>query len=304
MPPRSRAWILTINDVGDGDPPTESSAIEPLFLAIVHASECTKSVGQVERAPTTGRLHWQIALYFSQPAGFAALSDRLRQWVPHVEASANWTRIKRYCQKSDTRAHGPYFFPDRESVEAVNPGKRTDLDSVAELILARQWDRAIAEFPGQYIRYSRGFQALMEHAVSVGIPLWRTVDVLLLWGDSGVGKTRYCYEATPGLYRLCLGGGNSGSRSVEWWDGYQGQPVVLLDDFYGQLPLSRLLNLLDGYPMLLPTKGSHVKASFTKVYITSNVHWEDWYSGLFERTPMLKEALKRRIKSITHMQTL
>jgi len=83
-----------------------------------------------------------------------------------------------------------------------------------------------------------------------------------------------CYFVTPT------------STGQLWFDGYDGQDVVIFDDFYGGLPLPYMLRLLDGYPMRLPIKGGHTYAKWTKVYLTSNVPPTEWYQdpdGAFAR---------------------
>ena len=58
-------------------------------------------------------------------------------------------------------------------------------------------------------------------------------DVVVLFGPTGCGKTRAVMD-------------RYGARNVyikdasQWWDGYDVQPVVLLDEFYGQLPYAEM----------------------------------------------------------------
>lgn len=84
-----------------------------------------------------------------------------------------------------------------------------------------------------------------------------------------------------------------------WFDGYQGEDIVLIDDFYGWLPWTFLLKLLDRYPLRVQTKFGVVPFRSKIVYITSNVHPDKWYSY---GENMVYEALRRRIDTITHFQ--
>lgn len=63
----------------------------------------------------------------------------------------------------------------------------------------------------------------------------------------------------------------------KWFDGYVGQPIVIIDDYRGEYPLQLLLKLLDRYQMSVPVKGGFTEWLPKKVYITSNIHPNEWY---------------------------
>ena len=87
--------------------------------------------------------------------------------------------------------------------------------------------------------------------------------------------------------------------SVEWWDGYDGDEILLIDDFYGQIKVARMLHLMRGYQCRLPIKGGFTYAMWQKVYITSNTHPNMWYNG-WEKIPNeVKDAFFARITTIT-----
>lgn len=83
-----------------------------------------------------------------------------------------------------------------------------------------------------------------------------------------------------------------------WWDGYEGQSLLILDDFTGWIPLTQLLNILDGYPMTLNVKNGRTMANWTTVVITSNLHPRDWYSKDVMAHHDHGRALKRRIDEL------
>lgn len=114
-------------------------------------------------------------------------------------------------------------------------------------------------------------------------PLNRDVKVIALIGDAGIGKSRWAYDNYPDLYSKPDG---------QWYDGYTGQKTLLLDDYYGEIPYSQFLKVLDRYPLQLPIKGGFVYAQYDTVIITSNRHPETWYVQGFT------DALKRRINFI------
>lgn len=87
-----------------------------------------------------------------------------------------------------------------------------------------------------------------------------------IWGDSGVGKSRSARDRYPNAFpKLC----------DEWWDGYQGEPNVIMDDYAPEhsKKLSFLLKIWgDRYGCTLRTKGGSVPSGYDKFVITSQYH--------------------------------
>lgn len=107
-----------------------------------------------------------------------------------------------------------------------------------------------------------------------------------LWGDAGTGKTRSAWERYPGLYV---------KNRNKWWDGYNGEEVVLIDDWDPNC--SQLAGYLkvwsDRYPFRAEVKGSSMMIRPKKIIITSNYSPADCFSI------QDLEAIRRRFK-VTH----
>jgi len=73
----------------------------------------------------------------------------------------------------------------------------------------------------------------------------RDIKVIVLWGDAGSGKTRFVYDnhKIEDIYKL-----NVNSNGALWFDGYESQSVLLIDDFNGWIQYRDLLTILDRYP--------------------------------------------------------
>jgi len=176
-----------------------------------------------------------------------------------------------YCMKDDSRLDGPYEFGQFKSKQ----GSRSDLKGLVDMAKRGASRREIAEeMPGTFIRYNRGIQSLLSlYSHKRKFPPL----VTLLYGPTGCGKTRLVYDHKP-LDSLWVNGLGKGG----WFDGYDGQPCVLLDDFAGALShtgLCDLLRLLDRYPVRVQFKGGHVDWAPLQVVVTTNIHprlWYDW----------------------------
>lgn len=77
-------------------------------------------------------------------------------------------------------------------------------------------------------------------------------------------------------------------RGVGWWDGYSGQHTVIIDEFYGQLRWSFVLQLLDRYPLRVETKGGCVPFVSRRIIITSNREPSQWYKSSIDPAPLLR----------------
>jgi len=111
--------------------------------------------------------------------------------------------------------------------------------------------------------------------------------VKVFWGPSGSGKTREAVGDNPSD---CYIVSRPDTGRPLWWDGYNTQPRVVLDDFYGWIPWSYLLQLLDRYPFQVEVKGGKVHFNSENIFITSNSHPNTWYKNVpnYDMTPLLR----------------
>lgn len=131
-----------------------------------------------------------------------------------------------------------------------------------------------------YLRYHKGLEKIANKGAT-----FRKVMVTVLWGMSGTGKTKMVMEMDD-VYKI--------DYPYKWWDGYEGQKILLIDDYrQGTIETPFLLNLLDGYRLRLETKGSHTWALWEYVYITTNDDPKNW---------SLSEPLQRRITDIIKVE--
>jgi len=104
---------------------------------------------------------------------------------------------------------------------------------------------------------------------------------VVIQGPTGTGKSKHCIDEYPGAYWK--------SRD-SWWDGYEAQETVILDEFYGWLPYDTLLRLCDRYPMSVEVKGGKTQFLAKTIVITTNKVPSKWYGP-----KVYFEALQRRV---------
>jgi len=248
--------------------------------------------GQVERCPSSGRLHIQLYVLFNQSCRI----NRLKQLLG-LPDGYGWAQPRRgthdgavkYCTKEDTRVIGPFEC----GRVALEQGKRSDLDTGVEVLKAGGLKRVAEECPSLLVKYPRGF---LELASRVNKPpmQFHAKKVSVLFGGTNLGKTRWAMEYHPGFFEV-----PQTSESTYWFHGYDGEEVILLDEYgcdkTSRLPYTFLLKLLDGRPIQVPTKGGFVWIpGGIHIIITSNHPPQAWYPDQDYR------PLERRITTILH----
>lgn len=63
----------------------------------------------------------------------------------------------------------------------------------------------------------------------------------------------------------------------KFWDGYDGQKNVVIDEFRGDIRIAHLLRWFDPYPRNVEVKGSSVALAAERIWITTNLPPESWY---------------------------
>lgn len=256
---RSRAYCWTVNN------PTEDEILVPQSW---EASTYTYLCYQLEEG-TEGTRHLQGYTSFKNQMPFETFCS----WFPrrpHVEkAMGTAKQNKAYCSKSEGRIEGPWEF-------GIMPeqGKRNDILAMkADLDSGASLRQISDDYTGLFLRYSRGIK---EYQSLHHVPTNTAKTIKCLWGSTGVGKTKYCWDTYPGAYWKS----RDPCKEIQYWDGYDGEDTIIIDEFYGWLPWDFLLRLTDRYPLRMGVRGSSVQCAATTIVFTSNKHPKDWYPNI------------------------
>lgn len=199
-------------------------------------------------------------------------------------------QARRYCMKKESQVSKPI----EHGTWISGQGNRADIESIKSMVLEGKDDEDIfIAHPGTWLSFHAGISKIRRIIQRKRVPRWRKLKVIWLYGDTGQGKTRGVFDRHPDVYRLPLG-----DQQQLWFDGYDGENVIVFDEFYGQVKFNFMLQLLDGYPLRLPVKGDHVYANWTIAYITSQHPPEEVYNNI---APDLKGHLYRRIAATIHV---
>lgn len=289
--PQGKYWVFTWNN------PT----LDPILAldAFKDLRDVTYVVFQCEFISTR---HFQGYIEFSK-------LKRLSQ-LKRVFPAIHWERRKGsqqdaidYCS-SETykgekkgRIGGPWSWG---TPCELAQGKRNDLIASVEALKQGGIRQVAEEHPETLVRYPRGMLLL----ASLNVPVKPVPEVILLFGPTGVGKTRRFYQEESDRWASPVTDGL-------WFDGYVGQAAALFDDFAGKftkLGLAQALRIFDRYDVQLPVKGGFAWFVPERIYVTTNLHPRDWYdySGREEQYAALERRFTRVLwwKSKQHMVEL
>ena len=150
----------------------------------------------------------------------------------------------------------------------------------------------LKRFPSYATRVSqleKAQQVLLEEKYSND---WRDIEVTYISGETATGKTRYVMEkyGYSNVYKV--------TNYKNPFDSYRGEKVILFDEFRSSIPLTDMLQYLDGYPCRLPARFADKTACYTKAYIVSNIDLDRQYPNMQNDDILSWNAFLRRITSI------
>ena len=194
-------------------------------------------------------------------------------------------------EKNDTSVEGTQ--EEFGELPTERPGKRNDFEDVLDMVRSGLSDLEIVEqIPAQMLNVEKIRTCRELYNKEKFGSIRRDVEVIYIYGDTGIGKTTYVYDTCgpENVYSL------SGYRNP--FDEYCGQDVMLMDEFRSQIDFSLLLRYTDGWPMMLPARYGNKQACYTKVFIVSNIRLLKQYKEIQKEEPESFEAFLRRINKV------
>lgn len=264
-----KKFVFTLNNYTEA----EETAIRGYIIRVA-----TYAIVGHEVAPETKTPHLQGFVNLSKQSRFTAIKKIMPR--AHVEKARGTDEDNRkYCSKA-----GDYW----EHGEPQKAGKRNDLTRPAEMVKEGKTFREIAmECPVQAIKYHRGIKEVISAHHG---PRDRNdpPTVIWLWGRTGVGKTRLVYDqfAEGQIYK---------KDNTIWWDRYEWQQCILIDDFIGKWDYDYVLQLTDRFPFVGQVKGGYVEIDSPFIIFTCEHPPAHFWTGT------VLEQIMRRITMVQEM---
>lgn len=280
---QARRWTFTWNNYPDEVKDKLGNVTKDKWLEYIKKLKCSYFVVGKEVAPTTGTPHLQGYMEFKSGRRFSTLAKAL-PGVRLFKSKGNAKQNYEYCTKE-----GDF----KEEGDVGEQGRRMDLESAMTDIKSGMKEMDFFEtHPMVMFRYPKAcdrFRSLCEKKSMQG---FHKREVSILWGITGSGKTRSATELYPDAFIV------SKSLTGLWWDGYDGEETVILDEFRdSSTSLSEFLRITDGYYVTVPIRGGCKTLCAKTIIITSNVDPQEWYTGCDKKS---REAMFRRFDTILY----
>lgn len=230
--------------------------------------------GQLESGETTGYQHWQLMGILSRPQRLSWIKSVLGDSA-HAEPTKS-AAAEDYVWKDDTSISGTRF---ELGQKPFNRNNSKDWEQVWDLAKTGRIDEIPYDI--RFIHYKTIKNIQKDYL----LPVASEKQVIVYWGRSGAGKSRRAWdEAGFSAYPK--------DPNTKFWDGYQSQENVVIDEFRGKIDISHMLRWLDRYPVIVECKFGAVSLCAKKLWVTSNKDPRQWYPEIDQET---QNALLRRL---------
>jgi hypothetical protein len=280
-PPKAKNWCFTLNNYTNDD----KERIAKLWEGVASTEPTTtiKYLVYGEEVGEQGTPHLQGYVSFVARRTLNQLKSIISPTAHFQIAKGSPAQNRTYCTKDGAYTEFGQL--------PGGSGTRTDLNQLKKAIKeGKSRDEIFEAFTSECFRYERAISKWIDKYDPPRNVL-QPPKVVVLWGRTGTGKTRFVYDNHDHESIWNWPGG-------PWFDGYDGHEVALFDDFNGSaFPCQYMLKLLDRYPYKVPIKGGYRQWKPKTIYLTSNLDPTTWYQGANHEN---QEAFLRRLTERKH----
>jgi hypothetical protein len=261
---KSRSWVFTLNNYTDADIERFRGFVTDVRYAIIG-----KEVGESGTPHLQGflYLHNQVRLHtvrtFFERAHYEIARGTAQQAIDYCKKDGDFIEIgtppmsnKRKGEQERERYKAAWECAVSGSLDEIDPDIRIrHYGTLKRIQLDHQLQDVVERLPECNNRW--------------------------YWGPAGTGKSRAARDEFPDAYlKMCN----------KWWDGYNGQEVVLIEDFDVQhkVLVHHMKIWADIYPFLMEVKGGATKIRPKMIIVTSNYHPSDIWTEDGDLQPILR----------------
>lgn len=228
--------------------------------------------------------HYQVYIQLFKQHRFKSIKDIFNDNTIHIEEQKGTnTHARNYCWKGDNNEKGTDepaegCIYEEYGLFCEGQGSRPGMLRIKKLLDDGWEHKDIVKNDNDFITYSKHLTFFKWYKHTLDEEIFNKernpIEVNVIYGSEATGKTTSIRkkEGYSNCYKL-----TNPNKDNKHWNGYNGQKVLIIDDFYSWLPLNDMLHILDNKPYRVRKLMDYEYAQWEKVYITSNISPFDWY---------------------------
>lgn len=166
-------------------------------------------------------------------------------------------------------------------------GKRSDLSEIKLQIDLGSNPAEISLQDENFSTWCRNYKAIEKYyLIKNNLSVKIIPTVTWLHGTTGTGKTRFVHN-----FREIFGCKMYTKDNTQWWDGYEFEEIILIDDISKEFNYRSLLRILDRYEYTGQSKGSYTRVNSKFIFITCDTHPKKLFDSIDEN--ITNQVLRR-----------
>lgn len=295
----SRSWFIVLNnpqEIYEGEP----EEIAEKVLADWVEAKPTRTGAVAYCISAAGLIHLHMVLEDTCNIRFSALKKAFPK--AHLEPTKGTKeQAEDYINKRgkfEEKGEQVLYIARYGEIKGCQ-GARKDFEIIQDLIEQGKTPNEILSMAFSYRRYDKMIRDAYYQKRYAETPIKREVKVYWHVGESGSGKS---YTVTGLVEKYGESNVYIVSDYDHGFDKYNGEKVIFMDEFRGQIKYSQLLLLLDGYKVQIPCRYSNAFALWDEVHITSVLPPESCYYKMVIENASLDviDQLFRRIDCVVY----
>ena len=304
MAKQSRKFQITINNSSTKGYSHEKIKESLMSLkALVYFCMCDE-IGK------NGTYHTHVYVIFQNPKAFSTIKNLFPE--AHLESTIRGSNAQnidyikkegRYknTDKAETSVPGTFEEWGELPPESFSPTKESEIFDIIEQKIADGLTPKDILSEGVFMyKYEKIIKRAYFDKRFAETPPIRNVTVYFHVGPAGSGKSytyvKLCEEYGEENVYLMTDYANGGTAGL---DGYNGEPVLFMDEYKSNLPYSLFLQLLDRYKIDIHCRYSNATALWNEVHITSIYPPDELYKGMVTEENRSRDNIQQFLRRIS-----
>lgn len=249
-----------------------------------------------------GMEHLHIVCESKTPIKFLTVKNVMGNKIHLEETQGNKQQVEDYINKRGAFEEKGETILAKASIGELKgkQGTRTDLEKAYEMIKDGYTPKDILRINVNMFRLRNHIEEMYYMYKVDNTPAKRDIKVIVCNGESGTGKTYNAY-----INQSKLHGEDNVYKVTDYkhgFDRYNGESILILDEYRGGFAYHTLLTLLDCYKSDVPARYSNKVTLWDTVYISTVLPVEKIYSKMVDKADEAYDSISQLLRRITEFR--